>query len=253
MDSLSQEEHLNKEVIAIYERHQCPAELIVSYRIASQRGLLDSYLQSRFCLSIWNMDSPWIMAIVLPMLLNLTVFAAFAIGPVFHFVTSFKFLGIILAGDLIFLAPIVYAALVVTNLRLGYGKYWWHSLSFPTHIGITDSGFKLYFRGRLFYNYPNLSLWSAVYDLDLVTDPLYTAPAIRFIYHSGFGRKEIMLPLHGLASESDVRLVLQYLAKYVPPEYQAPGFIALREADFAPVIDEYKSAQQLLCLKFSNG
>ena len=243
MHSLDPEQQSSKEVIAIYERHQCPAELIVPYHIGSEKGFLGSYDETRFRLSLWNMDSPWIMAIGLSMLANLIVFGAFALGQhLFHIGNLFKEIGLIMAANLIFLAPLVYASLVAINLKLGYGKHWYHSLLVPTHIGITDSGFKLYFRGRLFYNYPNLSLWSGIYDVDLVTDPLYQMPAIQFLYQSGFGRRVILLPLYGMSSEFDVRLVLQYFAKYVPLENQAQAFIELSKADFAPVVDEYKAA-----------
>jgi hypothetical protein len=231
-------------VIAIYERHQCPAELIVPYHMGSENQLLGSWAETRFRASLWNMDSPWILSIGLSMLLNLIVFAAFALAQhLFHITNLFKEISLILAANLIVLAPLVYASLVVINLKLGYGKRWWHSLLAPTHIGITDSGFKLYFRGRLFYNYPNLSLWSGIYDVDLITDPLYQTPAIQFLYQSGFGRKVIVLPLRGMSSEFDVRLVLQYFAKYVPLENQAQAFIELSKTDFAAIVNEYKAAK----------
>lgn len=153
-------------------------------------------------------------------LLGLSVFAAF---PVFFAVLS----------------PSAYPLSVIVNLKKAWGKDWARTLLAPTHIGLTDSGFKLYVRGYFFYNFPNLAIWPEIFQVDLVTDKQYHTVALRFVYQTGFGRAPIQLPLTGFANADDLLFVLTSFTDRVNPANQGNFIKEMATIKFAPVIEAF--------------
>lgn len=226
-------------VLSFYERYPCPAELMVPFRMPGpKRSVLRAYIESRFNGPLWNMDFPWIV----------TMGAALAGCITFAIITTIlerigwgtmMFGAAIIAGFPLFFAlmsPLVYPILVSSNMKAGYGDDWTRTILTPTHISITDSGFKLYFRGQWFYNYPNLAIWPEVFEVDLNHDELYNTIALRFIYQSGFGRMAIRLPLIGFESEEDMLIVLDHFHRFVPEDHQGEAFKTLAAEKFEPVL-----------------
>ena len=232
MAHLEHNQQEGQELCAIYQRYHCPAEMIFPCQIASDKGWLVTLFESRFGPDFWNMDSPWIASFVLSIISALIVLSGFAFAHyILHMPVPFKILYGLLPATMI-LSPVIYAFLVTTNILLAYDRGTGQNALTPTHFALTDSGFKMYVRGRFFYNYPILSLWSDMTDLDLITDKLFHTPAVRFKYTGAFGSKQIIFPLQALKTEADQQLVLQYFAKNVPLESQGPAFIEFSKGNF---------------------
>jgi len=138
------------------------------------------------------------------------------------------------------LSPLAYPISVYLNMRKGWGSDWARTLLGPTHIGLTDSGFKLYVRGYFFYNFPNLAIWPEVFQLDLVTDKRYNTVALHFVYQTGFGRAPIDLPLSGFASAEDLLFVLTSFTDHVEPANQSPFMKEMAAVQFAPIIEAFE-------------
>jgi len=188
------------------------------------------------------MDSPWMMSIFGTLGLNFIAFLVvvllrntlFTNGHWFGF--AFSLLAIIsLAG-----IPFTYGALVFTNLRMRYGKYWWRKLLGPTHVGITELGFKFYVRGNLFYNYPNLAVWKDISDVNIIEDDRYNCPSITYRLSSNYTFKSVMLPITGFQSEGHLLLVLKHLAEHVDKERLTSHFKTLAKQEFLPVLGQYR-------------
>jgi hypothetical protein len=226
---------------AAFEHFKCPVELVVPYLIndSALTGPVDAYQLSRFKSSLWNMDSPWMMAIFGTLGCNFIGFVLFAMLRAYFPDRAFTmaFTGFALSSMLGI--PFIYAALVAANLRLGYGRYWWRQLSAPTHIGITELGFKLYVRGKLFYNYPNLAVWKDIKDVDIVNDGVYNVPAIKYRINSNYTFKVVVLPITGFSSEKHLLFVLQHLRQHVDKLTQSQHFIDLANAQFKPLLAKY--------------
>lgn len=238
------EEKSELSVVRVYERFRCPAEVVLPYRIpGAGRSLLRTWGETRFKKSLWNMDFPWIL--VMGTSLFGTVLAAFVCwivgccmaGGAIAMSAALS-MGVLAAFPIVFAlcSPLMYPLSVIVNLRAGYGKNWTGALLGPTHIGITDSGFKFYVRGFFFYNFPNLAIWQEVFDADLVADELYKTISLRFIYQTGFGRTALYLPLSGFANVEDVRLVLGSFAENVPIERQGDFMKKMAEVKFGPLL-----------------
>ena len=126
----------------------------------------------------------------------------------------------------------LYGVIVGSNLAIKGGKNWPEKLLGPTSIGLTESGFKLWWEGFAFYNYPNLAVWTDIFYLDLKDDNRFEERSIHFIYQSGFGRRTVELPLRGFSTEEDARLVLSYFARFVLPDNQSEKFREEAKIDF---------------------
>lgn len=253
MDELAQRDFEKPmEIASVYERYRCPAEILIPYRIRKvPKTMLGAWLQATYLkprsVTLWNMDFPWILTIGTT--LAATVFSAVCVA-VGRFVMQINgWLGVFFSVVGFF--PLVFAALgfliyplfVTLNMRMGWGKDWHHTLLGPTHIGITDSGFKLYVRGWFFYNYPNLALWQEIFNADLVSVPEKNSLVLRFTYQTGFGRAPIDLPLDAFESVDDLSFVLKTFAENVSTEYQGPLLQAMAEAKFMPILDAYEQGQ----------
>jgi hypothetical protein len=234
----------DKIVESAFERFKCPVELVVPYQIRDPQinNMFSAYFKSRFRGSHWNMDSPWMMAIGATLLLNLVGFGLLALvrdHVAYPNIISGIFSGF--AASTLFAIPLTYALLVAVNLSAGYGPSWWRRLAGPTHIGITELGFKLYVRGKFFYNYPNLAVWKDIAAVDIIEDPIYKVPALRYRINSNYTFKDVILPITGFSSESHLRTVLTHLRDYVDAGMLSDQFKQIADADFDPMIAEYRN------------
>lgn len=225
---------------SVFEQFKCPVELIVPYEIADVRvqNAVSAYRKTRFRQSLWNMDSPWMMAISGTFILNLIGFCL-----LFLLLQSARLVGLgftSIALSMVAAIPLTYMLLVGLNLRAGYGPSWWRRLAGPTHIGITELGFKLYVRGKFFYNYPNLAVWKDIKNVDIVVDSLYDVPAVQYRIDSNYTFKDVVLPITGFASASHLLTVLRHLHEHVDHEMLSERFNTLAEAQFAPLLDAYR-------------
>lgn len=238
------------ELSTIFEKYACPAELIVRYspQMSRTSNVIQTWQQSTFKFALSNMDLPWI--ITLGAALSSSILSLIAVATCVSYMQVFAQLSLSTICSLfVGMSFFAYYPLVALNLRLAYGSNWLDTILGPTHIGITDSGFKLYWRGRLFYNYPVLGLWSDVFEVDIVPSVHTDVPTLRFVYQSCFGRKEVVLCLDGFSSVAELQMVLQHFARYVPLDHQQAGFRQASEENFATILKLYGcsvSAGQLL-------
>jgi|AGTN01.2.fsa_nt_gi hypothetical protein len=234
------------EVMAIFNRHRCPAELVLPYNLEGpSTTVLKGFWRSRFKGPLWNMDSPWLKAMAFNGLVTVTCATVVAAIGYFTGRGDPGNMATLVVGayPLIFfvLGPLVYIYLILSNLRKGYKEYAANKLIIPTHIGLTDSGFKLYWRGGYFYNYPSLAIWPEIYKIDLIFDRSHQAPTLKFLYQTGFGRLNLWLPVTGFATSADMKLVLTYFAQFVPTENQGQNLKLMFERNFAPLVEAFEN------------
>lgn len=237
-------------ILQYFNDNVCPAEIILPYSLEpKQKKMLSVWFESRYRGPIYNMDFPWIVTMYTSLVLVIGWAALVAINSNFGFGSSV--LKVVASFPIFFmvLSPLFYPLLEGSNLRLAYGKNWLRSLVGPTHISITDSGFKFYWRGRFFYNYPSLAIWPEIFDLDLIDDHLYNCSSIQFVYQTGFGRRVMILPLIGFETSEDLELVLDSFAQFVPEENLSDRMKTLKESRFEALIDEYHNLKDFIFLK----
>ncbi|MDR3615791.1 MAG: hypothetical protein P4L53_19690 [Candidatus Obscuribacterales bacterium] len=225
-DSQAKSQHTDE--LTLYQANSCPAELLIPYDLSaySNRSVVVNLYMSKFKQSLLNMDSPLLMAITLIVLLHIAATFTLAILSILFIVPAgLPVVPLALASmSLLLLTVPVYVIIVISNLKINGGRNWQNSLLGPTNIGLTDSGFKLWWQGFAFYNYPNLALWSDIFYIDLKEDARSGEQSLHFIYQSGFGRRTIELPLRGLTNADDARLVLNYFARNVILDHQSDKF-----------------------------
>lgn len=240
------------EIAEVYQRYRCPSEILIPYRIRKvPKTMIGTWWEATYLkprsVTLWNMDFPWILVIGTALAGTLSSALCMALGRwLMHLNGALGiFFGILGFFPIVFLgfAFLLYPIFVTLNMRLGWGKNWHHTLLGPTHIGITDSGFKLYVRGWFFYNYPNLALWQEIFKADLVSEKNKNAMVLRFTYQTGFGRAPIDLPLDAFETVDDLKFVLKTFSDSVTPEFQGPLLKAMAEVDFLPVLESYEQGQ----------
>jgi hypothetical protein len=254
MDGLVKRSGSDQIDIAVFQRYRCPAEILIPYRIRKVPSNAigtwwNTIFQKPRAVTLWNMDFPWLL--VIGTTLVGTASAAIALS-LLRWLTNGSGAFAILVAVMGFF-PIVFALLgmslypffVTVNMRLGWGKSWLHTLLGPTHIGITDSGFKLYVRGWFFYNYPNLALWQEIFKADLVADAEKNSTVLRFTYQTGFGRAPIDLPLDAFETIEDLHFVLRTFAENVPEQVQGSFLRAMVALEFKPILEAYEQGQLL--------
>lgn len=216
-------------ISGLLARYPSPVELVLPYCANDPftKNPAGTCARTDFGSSLWNMDSPWIMSVVLTLTLNVVLIMMAGIASGFG--QRDIALGLISASVtlLVIGMPIVYLALIAINLGLAYGKRWWLRLLGPTHIGITELGFKLYVRGKLFYNYPNLALWTDIRTIEVRNSRTLGGPTVKFKYKNSYYERTIELSLDGFACGDDARRFLQHLQQYVPC---AASDLSLQEA-----------------------
>jgi hypothetical protein len=237
------DEHL---VESSFQQFRCPAEIVVPYDIPDPQAgnMFEAYFRSRFVPSLWNMDSPWITAIFGTLFFNLLGFISMVYLR--EFFSALGIFGVLFSGfaaSTLFAIPFTYMLLVASNIYAGYGKWWFKKLLGPTHIGVTELGFKLYVRGKFFYNYPNLAVWKDIERVDIVRDSLYGVPAVTYYVRSNYTCKNVLLPCIGFQSEEHFKLVLKQLFENVDKDKLSSRFIQAAETGFEPVLEQYRVTQ----------
>jgi hypothetical protein len=250
MDEMAPRKPLD--IAGVYERYRCPAEILIPFRVRKVPGtLLGAWWEAGVVkprsVTLWNMDFPWLLVIGTALVSTLlsAVILSWARWLMHSNSGLALFLSVLGAFPIVFagLGFLLYPIFVTLNMRLGWGKNWRHTLLGPTHIGITDSGFKLYVRGWFFYNYPNLALWQEIFEADLISDRRKNSLVLRFTYQTGFGRAPIDLPLDAFESAADLQFVLKTFADNVFPQYQGPLLKAMAKVNFAPVLEGFEQGQ----------
>jgi len=224
----NQPDSIYTDELTLFQANSCPAELLIPYNLSANQSKFIPFIfyKSKFKQSILNMDSPLVMAMSTVVLLNLMatfilgIMAALGIAPLGAPAAVLALMPL----SLFLLTVPLYATIVICNFKIGGNRNWKDKLLGPTHIGLTDSGFKLWWQGLAFYNYPNLALWTDIFYIDLKENERYGDQSLNFIYQSGFGRRTIELPLRGLINVEDARLVLDYFARNVVLDYQSDKF-----------------------------
>ncbi|MCA9804901.1 MAG: hypothetical protein KC777_23185 [Cyanobacteria bacterium HKST-UBA02] len=226
-----------------------PVEVIIPYDLEPQgQSAVKAFAESRYKGPIFNMDFPWLvtMASSAAVMITWALLVAhtsrtFGLNPVLAVLSAFPIFFVLIS-------PLIYPALESANLKLAYGKDWLRYLVGPTHIGLTDSGFKLYWRGRFFYNYPSLAIWPEIFDANLVEDPLYGGTSLQFVYQTGFGRRIMTLPVCGFSSREDLELVLESFARHIPEDNQSLTLKEQAGEGFARLLAEFDQTSALKSL-----
>lgn len=249
MDSVEKIESTNDISLAdISSRYRCPAEIILPYSLSGEsKNPIVAYSKSTFKKSLWNMDFPWLIVMGVSVA-GAAVAGIFILLVKLMVVSSSPSQAVLIAMSVFAAFPVFFAVLspsayplsVIVNLQKAWGKDWARTLLAPTHIGLTDSGFKLYVRGYFFYNFPNLAIWPEIFQVDLVTDKQYKTVALRFVYQTGFGRAPIQLPLSGFASAEDLLFVLTSFTDHVDPANQGAFIKEMAAIKFAPIIEAFE-------------
>lgn len=234
-----------------FRQFKCPAEIVIPYDIPDPAATspFSAYFRSRFTPSVWNMDSPWMAAIFGTLFFNFIGFVCVAtFRDYFMALGIFGFLFSLFAASTLVAIPITYSALVATNLICGYGRWWFKKLLGPTHIGVTELGFKLYVRGKFYYNYPNLAVWKDIERVEIVHDSVYNVPAVSYHVRSNYTCKDVLLPCTGFQSEEHLMIVLTQLFENVEQTRLSPRFIECAKLQFLPVLGRYREAQSHVAL-----
>lgn len=222
-----------------------PVEVIIPYDLDPRaQSAITAFWHSRYKGPIFNMDFPWLvtMASSAIVMISWAIFIShtasnFALNPLLAVLSAFPIFFVLVS-------PLIYPSLESANLKMAYGKDWLRYLVGPTHIGLTDSGFKLYWRGRFFYNYPSLAIWPEIFDANLVEDPLYGGTSLQFVYQTGFGRRIMTLPVCGFSTREDLELVLESFASHVPEENQSLTLKEQAGEGFAKLLAEFDEIDQ---------
>jgi hypothetical protein len=248
------ESDASSDLLSIYEKYPCAAEILLPYRFYNGPLLhvLLGWWQSPFKTSVWNMDSPWIMAVLAALLGNVLLSAYFwVLEHILHSIDYYRFA--YLALYLLLAMPCLYVGIVAVNFALAYGKDWWRYFLGPTHIGLTDSGFKLYYRGRLFYNYPRLSLWSDVTSIGVVTEARDRGgPALLIAFQNGSIKKMLRLPLSGFSSEQERLYMLRQCNRFISGERQSSSFQEASQSEFKVLLEKLKQVHSAKTLPLTN-
>lgn len=217
-----------------------PVEVIIPYDLEPRgRSAIMAFKESRYKGPIFNMDFPWLVTMVSSAIVMIAwaflvahTSRTFGFNPILAVLSAFPIFFVVVS-------PLIYPALEAANLKLAYGRDWIRYLVGPSHIGLTDSGFKLYWRGRFFYNYPSLAIWPEIFDANLVDDPLYGGTSLQFVYQTGFGRRIMTLPLSGFSNREDLELLLLSFATHIPEDNQSLTLKEQAGEGFARLLAEF--------------
>jgi len=90
----------------------------------------------------------------------------------------------------------------------------------PTHLGLTPTGIKCYWKGKFFYNYPLLRSWPNVRLVNVQWQDRYDLQSQPHIFFSFAGRlthcADLRLPLAGFRNRAHLEALLDYVYKYLP-------------------------------------
>ena len=212
------------------------AEMVIPYSYPTDvKNIFSAIARTKMKRYLIDIDGPWVYSVGLSVLVAIPC-AIMWVHRVWHQIGSHQVFMLLFLATLMVTLPLLiptYFLVAFTNLRLKYGKGWLRTIMGPTHIGLTTSGIKFYWKGKFFYNYPLLRVWSAVekVDLELPTEENPdVVPAIAFNFAPRpFYKTRIVLPLNGFSSKESLIRFLMLVQQWAPKS--AFGSVLESESD----------------------
>jgi hypothetical protein len=194
-----------------------------------------------------DIDGPWVYSVGLSVLVAIPC-AIMSVHRVWLQIAVNQILMLVFLSTLMVTLPLLipmYFLVAFTNLRLKYGKGWLRTIMGPTHLGLTTSGIKFYWKGKFFYNYPLLRVWSAVekVDLNLPTEENPdVVPAIVFDFAPRpFYKTRIALPLNGFSSKASLFRFLMLVQQWAPKSAFGPALENDGDTNFKGSLSAFES------------
>jgi hypothetical protein len=200
-----------------YFRREGQAELMIPYSFPVQPGetFWGAVWKSRVHRYLIDIDGPWLFAFVLSILVC-ALWRAVAVYGGYQLLLA----SISAVGSWPFVLIALYLLIAGLNFRLRYGRQWLRTLMGPTHLGLSQTGIKCYWKGQFFYNYPLLRTWTNVRKVEIelpAPDDLLSQANIFFSFVGSFTlRTDMRLPIAGFRSRAHLIAFLNYLNKHLP-------------------------------------
>jgi hypothetical protein len=244
------------QVMQTYWRWPSQAELIIpySYPLKADESFLTAWCRSRVHRYLWDMDGPWLLSFFVSSLVSF-------LGLFWY---STHFLGVadlhkvqlmLMAAGISWVAMLVpfYYAIMLVNLRVSGKRAWLKAILGPTHLGLSQSGLKCYWKGGWFYNYPLLRSWANVRNVEIkISDDLTEEAVIVLSFACRISpAANLAMPLSGFVSRGDLAAFLAYLKQYVPESAYGESFESESRLDFAASLARFDACEKLL-LETSN-
>jgi len=242
-------------LIEAYSERESQAELVIPYSYPTPVGLtfVSAWLQSRMHRFLIDIDGPWLFSFAISSVLCVTSviwFMLSCLGPAdLHMVQRVLLLGVL--SWILLLTP-VYYLVTLLNFKLRYRSEWLRTLMGPTHLGLSPTGIKCYWKGRFFYNYPLLRAWSNVLAVELALPDSDHGEREGEIFLSFACRinpaANIRLPLSGFRTRQHLATFLTYLKKYAPEAVLGQSFSHDSEIAFQGALETYDKEKQQVTL-----
>jgi len=204
-------------ILDSYFRRENQAELTVpySYPIKAGETLLGALVKTRMHRYLIDIDGPWLVAFLLSILVCALWQALVVMGGFQRILASIS-----AVGAWPFVLIISYWLIAGLNFRLRYGRQWLKTIMGPTHLGLSATGLKCYWKGKFFYNYPLLRTWTNVRKVELewpAEDDLLNEANLFFSFVGSFTvHTDMRLPISGFRSREHLVTFLNYLNKQLP-------------------------------------
>jgi hypothetical protein len=228
-----------------YFRRDSQAELTIPYSFPTGPGetLLSAILRTRMHRYLIDIDGPWLMAFsVSACVCYFLSILAVASG----FERHLAFISAV-AGWPFLLLP-VYWLIAGLNFRLRYKRQWLRTIMGPTHLGLSATGIKCYWKGKFFYNYPLLRSWPNVKRVELewpAPDDLLNQPTVFFSFAGRLTvAANMRLPLSGFRSRAQLLALLNYLNKYLPEAARGEMFKQDSERGFERTLELFDESKR---------
>jgi hypothetical protein len=228
-----------------YFRRESQAELVVPYSFPTEvdETLIGAVQKTRMHRYLIDIDGPWLITFflsiftsgILPIIVTrlglnhtLAIISAVALWP--------------------FLLLPIYWTVAGFNFRARYGKQWLRTIMGPTHLGLSATGLKCYWKGKFFYNYPLLRSWPNVRRVELVLpaqDDLGIQASILISFVGRFvSDANISLPLSGFNSRTQLLAFLNCLNKYLPDWARTESFTSESESAFQRTLEYFDQSKR---------
>jgi hypothetical protein len=228
-----------------YFRRESQAELVVPYSFPTEvdETLIGAVRKTRMHRYLIDIDGPWLITFFL------SIFTAAILRILATSLGLNHTLAIISAVALWpFLLLPIYWSVAGFNFRARYGKQWLRTIMGPTHLGLSATGIKCYWKGRFFYNYPLLRSWPNVRRVELVLagkDDLTTQAYVLISFVGRFASDaNISLPLSGFNSRMQLLAFLNYLNKYLPDWVRTESFTKDSENAFQCALEHFDQSKR---------
>jgi len=147
-----------------------------------------------------------------------------------------------------FVLLISYWLITGLNFRLRYGRQWLKTIMGPTHLGLSATGIKCYWKGKFFYNYPLLRTWTSVRKVELewpAPDDLLNQANIFFSFVGSFTvHTDMRLPITGFKSRAHLITFLNYLNKHLPEAARGEHFKQDSEKGFECTLKHFDESKR---------